>query len=197
MDNQHNFHNAARAGNVNAVTSMLEANPGLLHAPDPLGLTPIMTAAMAGHVDVVAYLLTHGARIDDKAFGWTSLYCAALYGHVGVIRHLLKAGADPRISDNPGWTPLILAASRGDLLALRCFLGHDGACLVDDVSAAGRTALRVAAGSGFAEVVQALLEAGADPRLADHAGETPLAAARRGYHQECVWLLEVSELGGD
>ena len=56
-----------------------------------------------------------------------------------------------------------------------------------------RTPLRDAATRGSAEVVAILLEAGADPTVADKKGFTPcMMAARRG-HAECARLLRDAE----
>ncbi len=54
----------------------------------------------------------------------------------------------------------------------------------------GRTALHYAAAAGFLEVMTILLEHGADYRIRDQQGETPLALARRSDRFAAVNLLE-------
>jgi ankyrin repeat protein len=80
-----------------------------------------MGAALAGHADVVAALLAHGcgevnAQMDEDVdifAGWTALHYACADGHLAVVRALLGAGADPRVLDSQGETPLALAAKGG------------------------------------------------------------------------------------
>ncbi len=54
----------------------------------------------------------------------------------------------------------------------------------------GRTALHYAAAAGFLQVMAVLLDHGADYRLRDHQGETPLALARRYGRIAAGSLLE-------
>ena len=53
----------------------------------------------------------------------------------------------------------------------------------------GSTPLHVAARRHFKEVVQILIEGGADPTKADWDGKTPLYWAERGGHSEVITLL--------
>ena len=63
---------------------------------------------------------------------------------------------------------------------------------VDAVSNAGRTALHGAAYAGKIQVVEALLNAGADKAVKDRYGDTALDDAQRRNHPAIVKLL-----GGD
>eukprot|EP00640_Fibrocapsa_japonica_P009059 CAMPEP_0113951316 /NCGR_PEP_ID=MMETSP1339-20121228/85488_1 /TAXON_ID=94617 /ORGANISM="Fibrocapsa japonica" /LENGTH=54 /DNA_ID=CAMNT_0000959521 /DNA_START=119 /DNA_END=283 /DNA_ORIENTATION=+ /assembly_acc=CAM_ASM_000762 len=47
-----------------------------------------------------------------------------------------------------------------------------------------------AAGQGHAQIVSALLEAGADPNMEDTHGQTALAWAQQGGSQEVVNILQ-------
>ena len=49
---------------------------------DKDGATPLMYAAMGGHLDVVQLLVERGTNIDaqDKKSGWTALMQATYYG---------------------------------------------------------------------------------------------------------------------
>jgi ankyrin repeat protein len=78
--------------------------------------TPLMGAAMGGHVGVVMILVKHmGTQgLDERdAWGKTALYYAAERGREGSLRALLLAGADPTITDNAGRTPLAIAGVEG------------------------------------------------------------------------------------
>ncbi len=45
--------------------------------------------------------------------GYTPLHYAAYHGHLEIVRFLLKGGADPKLRDKKGQTPLALATERG------------------------------------------------------------------------------------
>jgi hypothetical protein len=87
-------------------------------------------------------------------------------------------------ADDPRWSALHLAAIDGDELAVRWLLGGGAAVdlrVVPDGGCSGATPLHCAVAGGSLAVVDALLEAGADPAARDEAGYTPLLlAAERG-----------------
>ena len=51
------IHWAARGGDLAEVRRLVQENPPRIHSPDDDGYLPLILAAAAGHVDVVAYLL--------------------------------------------------------------------------------------------------------------------------------------------
>lgn len=55
----------------------------------------------------------------------------------------------------------------------------------------GGTALFLACQKGHLEIVMVLLDAGADPSIADNDDQTPVDTALRQGHQSCVKLLQV------
>ncbi len=81
--------------------------------------TALIAAAHLGHAAVVRTLIKAGAPLDHvNNLGWTAVIEAVVLGdggtrHVDTLRALLDAGADHRIADRNGQTPLALARSRG------------------------------------------------------------------------------------
>jgi TonB family protein len=86
----------------------------------------------------------------------------------------------------PGVTPLIRAASRGDVVELRRLLATQKN--VNEADASGWSALMYAAASGHSEPVQLLLHAGANPNHVSIRGDTPLiaSASQRAWDADLV-----------
>jgi ankyrin repeat protein len=147
---------------------------------------PIVTAAEMGDVDSVASLLSGGANVsEENSIGWTALMKAAYYGRTAVARMLLEAGADAGAATTFETldTPLILAASQGRTAVVRLLLSDArGRRSVGVVDASGCNALLWAALGGHADVIDALLGAGADPNAELRGGKRPLAAAAARGH---------------
>lgn len=80
------------------VKHLLDAQPALVDATDPHKRTPLIMATQIGREDVVALLLSKGAKTDAASeSGLTALHWAATYGDVKVAETLLRAGVDPLI----------------------------------------------------------------------------------------------------
>ena len=58
------------------------------------GLTPLHVASFMGHMNIVIYLIQHGANIDTPTVrGETALHLAARANQTDIIRILLRNGA--------------------------------------------------------------------------------------------------------
>jgi ankyrin repeat protein len=123
----------------------------------------VTIAAVADDEETLRLLLSLGAsaRLITSRYDGTALIAAAHLGHDGVVRQLIAAGAPLDHVNNLHWTALIESI----------VLGNGG--------------LRHVA------TLKALLEAGANPQLADREGRTPLALARaRGYEPMVTLLIK-------
>lgn len=78
-----------------------------------------------------------------------------------MIETLLKAGADPNAAPLTGETPLMTAARVGNVKAVKLLLAHRADVNAKEISH-GQTALMWAVARQHSEVVQVLIEAGAD-----------------------------------
>jgi ankyrin repeat protein len=202
---------AAERGDVEAVRRLLHQDSGLLEARISEGnllRTPLMLAALEGHMEVVTFLVEEGADVNARdADGETPLYMAAGWGHEEVVAFLLSRGADARTSNRHGSTPLHEASCEGHLRIVRLLLhtlggrglealssfrfnlGREplrGTVHLDDADEEGRTALWLACHYGRTEVVRALLLAGASHAIPDRSGITPLQAVLENGHDDTM-----------
>mmetsp|Transcript_17869 Transcript_17869/g.34831 ORF Transcript_17869/g.34831 Transcript_17869/m.34831 type:complete len:355 (-) Transcript_17869:97-1161(-) len=72
-----------------------------------LGLTPLMHAALGGHVDTCAVLVAAGAQVDaEDEDRMRPMHFAAKAGSLEIFKLLLRARADANCKDVDGLTPL-------------------------------------------------------------------------------------------
>ena len=122
---------------------------------------------------------------DDR----TPLNTAAKSGFVEYVTILLARGAHPNIADRQGRTPLSRAFdTRHWDIATQLVRG--GAKLPDaPLNTPGETLLHKAAKAGHVELIQALLDAGADPHASTIAGKTAVDYAQRAKKDDVVTAL--------
>ena len=119
-------------------------------------------AARADAVEAITALHRLGASLDANVYQGTPLTWAAAQGRVRAVRHLLALGASPSAAGTFG------GPRHG----------------------VGTTALHHAAEGGHLEVIEALLNGGADPTVVDELyGGTPANWAGHGGHAEARELL--------
>ncbi len=115
------------------------------------------------------------------------LMMAAIKGHLPLAKRLIERKAEV---NKPGWAPLHYAASNAEPVGLeltRLLLEHHA--YIDAESPNKTTPLMMAARYGSPEVVQLLLEEGADPALRNEQNLTALDFAQRAERKDAVRLL--------
>ena len=178
---------AAKAGDLEKVKALLEANPQSVNEKGDQDETPLYLAAAYGHAAVVKLLLNHNANVNavDKNAGWTPLHRAA---NAAVAELLLNHNADVNATPTESRvTPLHLAAMSGRTDVVELLLKHNAN--VNAVTVAGITPLLWAALYGHTAVAELLLKHGANVNVADRHGMTPLHAAAAKGHTAIVKLL--------
>jgi ankyrin repeat protein len=157
------------------------------------GFTVLMAAVEGGDRAVVQLLLAKGADAKAKnQAGWTALHAAAVVGDCDVAKNLLAHGADVNASETiQGRTPLLWAAAGGRTDLAKLFVLR-GANVNVRENLGGASALICAAGSerGDVELVNLLLEKGAEVEAKDGNDDTALDWARRRGSREVAETLE-------
>ncbi|MDO8388560.1 MAG: ankyrin repeat domain-containing protein [Polaromonas sp.] len=188
------LHATAQKGDTANITRLAAAGASL-NARDGNGRTPVHVATFARQREALRALVKAGADIDlldrdrydavtiasvaddeetlrtllaldasakqvTSRYDGTALIAAAHLGHEGVVRQLIAAGAPLDHVNNLHWTAAIEAVVLGD------------------------------GGPRHQKTLQALIAAGANLKLADRHGNTPLQLARSRGYGEMVKMLE-------
>jgi ankyrin repeat protein len=187
---------AAASGDVAAITAALDGGADV-NARDATGRTALLVATVNGHTDAVRALLGADADVDlqDDQLDNPFLYAGA-EGLLDILRLVNEAGADPDLTNRFGGTALIPASERGHVEVVRYLLNETDVD-VDHVNRLGWTALleAVVLGDGDAahqEVVDLLIENGADVDRADKDGVRPLTHARNRNQTAIARALEAA-----
>ena len=141
---------ASRTGNA-AVVEQLAAKGASLNARGARGQTALMWAVAQKHPDVVKALLARGADVHARSETWSQMMAVPPHGRLEYNR-LIPHGGD---------TALLFAARVGDLASARLLVA--AGANVNDADAWGVSAVALATHTGFADLLDFLLERGANP----------------------------------
>ncbi|CAB3409050.1 unnamed protein product [Caenorhabditis bovis] len=145
---------AAAAGYFDVVKVLVEEANADVNQTTQTESTPLRGACYDGHLEIVKYLLDHGADINKpNKHGHTSLMIAAYRQKVDVVRLLLERGADVDVQTTRGNSALHDAAESGNVEIVKLLLER-GAKIRKDSQ--GVCPLLCAAASGHQEVVEIL-----------------------------------------
>uniref|UniRef100_A0A8C1XFY1 Protein phosphatase 1, regulatory subunit 12C n=1 Tax=Cyprinus carpio TaxID=7962 RepID=A0A8C1XFY1_CYPCA len=181
------------------------------------GITALHQACIDGSMEMVEFLLSHGASVNQvDSEGWTPLHVAASCGNLEITEFLLRHGASLCAVNCDGDVPMDIAEDE----ATETLLQEHSLTQEMDVEAAkraeeewimrdarhwltnglpanvchprtGATPLHVAAAKGYLEAIKLLCQCGLDVSAKDYDGWTPLhAAAHWGQSEACRLLAE-------
>ena len=121
----------------------------------------LQAAARRGHRDIVGTLLEANASVQELHGRWeTPVRAAIVGGHADVVRLLLDRGGHVRARFGPtSKTSLYLAVASGNLEVVKIVLAAEDA--INETSKDHPHALILACHLGYAEMAQAMIDAGA------------------------------------
>lgn len=151
---------AAREGRLDVVRRLIDAGAEV-DKQDQVRLNPLLWGCISGDLDLVKLMVASGADLEHRTrFDGAPIHPPAEKGFVDVVRYLAEE-TDVNVNHTNlcGWTPLLEAIILGD------------------------------GGPAQQEIVRLLLAAGADPRMVDQWGVSPLAHAEEKGFAEIAHLL--------
>lgn len=192
-----------KTSNEDAVKTLVAEDPALVNQRDASGLRPMMIALYYGKRELAVELrsrmemldLWEAAAIGDledargaaehersgldefSPDGFTALGLAAFFGNLPVLEWLLQQGADPNLAaqNQMAVRPIHSAAANRApdkaLTIVRLLVAYGAQ--VNVAQRGGWTPLHQAADHGNLQLVEFLLEAGADRTLKSSDGRTP------------------------
>jgi hypothetical protein len=173
---------ALRSGRIEAAMAALAegANPHEPPAEDDRDQRTLpMLAVLHGDLRLLRELIARGIDLNHRHGGLTPLLAAtrdSWHGRPEAVMTLLANGADPRVADAEGNTPLHHAARSTDAAVAALLL--DAGAQVDALNREGFSALGIACASGNWRLARFLIEHGARPEPAE--GQPALLAAAAG-----------------
>lgn len=152
---------ATHANQIEAARALIDFGADV-NARDEIEDSPYLYAGARGHLEILRLTLDHGADLSSlNRFGGTALIPAAERGHVETVATLIAAGVDVNHVNRLGWTALMEAVILAD------------------------------GGPRHRQIVDLLLQAGADPNIPDFDGLTPLQhAQQRGFDAMAALIVK-------
>lgn len=180
---------ASRQAGSSATIRLLMKHGAKADARDALGGTALMMAAETGDIEMVRLLLDAGIDVNARAealygaprfdalppnmpkpaksSGVDALMMASVTNNREIAKLLLERGATPKTKTFMGWTALLMAVRHGDLELVRMLINHGADVNAREFRGATPLILAAAADGTKPEVLQLLLEKGADPDVRD------------------------------
>lgn len=162
---QPDVYEAAAIGSTGRVEELLRQQPELANAYSAEGATPLALAAHFGHIETVRFLVSRGADLNAvvrNALQVTPLHAALFGRRREVAFFLIQTGSD-------------VTRKRGG----------------KGMPRAGWTALHYVASFGFDELIDPLIDRGADVHAIDDEGKTPLRVAIESNQLSSAELLHL------
>lgn len=179
---------------------ILLSNGANINGTDPMMKIPLMYALSNSHelfsnsninevstkqkniyIEFIKYLIKNGSGLNHRdIYGWTSIYYAIEYGSpIQIIELLLINGSDVRNMSNIGNSVLQIACKRRSLDVIKVLfdLNKITKLTINIPDNLGTTSLMEATNRNNFDIVEFLLNNGADPSLKDKSGKTALKYA--------------------
>jgi ankyrin repeat protein len=168
---------AALGGFFDLVEHIIAKNPEHINAGGDESSKPLEASLHGEHFQVAELLYRHGADVDAGRSSYTPLYEACDNEVLDTAQWLLNHGANVNIQNDGLWAPLHYAVDGGQFPVFQMLIGHNAD--IDIRTNFGKSPLHLAAssrvkGDHHIDIMQLLLDRGADPNARDSDDSTPL-----------------------
>lgn len=152
-------------------------------------LTALQDACNCNNIELVKKLIDINAKINlTNSTGNNALLNGVKKDFEQIVKVLLERKANPNISDSDGKTPLHIATQKRNIIMTRMLLNAN--CnTVNSQDSKGNTPLIYACYNECSEIVEELLNYGADPNIYNYIGETPLQIVFNVSNYRIIHLL--------
>lgn len=184
MKDERKFIEAVENRDANTVKQMLYMDPTLVETKTEAGISILQYAAYLNYEDTIQNLMNYVSHLD--------IHEACALGYLIEVKRCTRE--EPKTIDlhsADGFTPLTLACyfNHFDIVEHLIEMGADTSLRAKNESKVAP--LNSAIASGNPRIVELLLDAGADPDIAQQSGITPLhSASHKGDADICEILIK-------
>ena len=157
------------------------------------GATALLVAINRSKTDIARLLLDRGADPSPVAKGpflegTTPLIIAAMRDDLGMVENLLSRGADPSRPDARAMTALGWAVENGNAEISKALL-QAGSPVDTGYAMNAASPIAVASALGHTEIIELLIQSGADLSKGNMQGQSPLQLALHWEHTDAALAL--------
>jgi len=155
------IHDAAKAGDLEKLKTLLEKDPALVNSLDSDRNTPLLCAIDAGKLEAAEFLINSGANVNAVNYNKESpLHIAAKKGNGEGVKLLLQHDAYPNLREQRDRTPLFMAVNMGRNLEAIELLIEAGSA-INDTNSRGENLFVTSLYYPVREIVDLLIDRGA------------------------------------
>ena len=182
---------SCKDGNLAKATDAVNSGADV-NKKDPDNESPLFIAVKKNRKEIVEYLLSKGAMVDDinGNYGTTALYRSCFDGTLDITKVLVDAGANINFKRMDGYySPFFIAVMNNHKHIVE-YLISKGVNIDEKNGQNDDSALHKACYIGSLEMTKILVKAGADINILDKIGQKPIDLAIQKNHQAIVKYLE-------